>query len=76
MSLALGKKIMVVRRLKRFTQRRLAENIGISISQLSIIERGRKFPQTELIVKIADTLGVSLHEFFILPENIKRHALL
>ncbi len=76
MSLALGKKIMIVRRLKRFTQKRLAESIGISISQMSIIEQGRKFPQTDLIVKIADTLEVSLNEFFILPESMKKHALM
>ncbi len=76
MSFALGRKIMVIRRLKRFTQKRLAESIGISISQLSIIERGRKFPQPELVVKIANTLGVSLNEFFILPESVKKHALM
>ncbi len=75
MSVALGKRIKAIRRLKGFTQQELADIIGISVSQLSCIERGGKFPKQELIMQIADTLNTSPYEFFILPENFKKYAL-
>ncbi len=75
MSVALGKKIKAVRRLKRLTQQDLADRIGISVSQLSCIERGSKYPRQEVIVEIADVLGMSPYEFFIMPEHFKKHAL-
>ncbi|HHX77322.1 MAG TPA: helix-turn-helix transcriptional regulator [Firmicutes bacterium] len=76
MSMALGKKIKAMRRLKRLTQRDLAQHIGISVSQLSCIERGRKSPSADVVLKIARALGVPLNEFFILPEKIKKHAII
>ncbi len=75
MSLAMGKKIKALRRLKRVTQQSLADNIGISVSQLSCIERGSKFPKQEVIMRISDYLGISPYEFFFLPEHLKKHAL-
>ena len=75
MSVALGMKIKAMRRLKRITQQELADSIGISVSQLSCIERGNKYPRQEIILEIADALGISPYEFFILPEHLKRHAL-
>ncbi len=75
MSVALGKKIKAVRRLKRLTQQDLADRIGISVSQLSCIERGSKYPRQEVIVEIADVLDMSPYEFFIMPEHFKKHAL-
>ncbi len=74
-SVALGRKIKAVRRLKRMTQQDLADRIGISVSQLSCIERGSKYPRQEIIVGIADVLNISPYEFFILPEHVQKHAL-
>jgi transcriptional regulator with XRE-family HTH domain len=75
MSVALGKKIKAVRRLKRMTQQNLADKIGISVSQLSCIERGSKYPRQEVLMEIAEILDISPYEFFILPDHIKQHAL-
>ena len=75
MSVALGIRIKAMRRLKRLTQHDLANGIGISVSQLSCIERGSKFPRQDIIVKIADYLEISPYEFFLLPEKLKKHAL-
>ncbi len=75
MSLSLGRKIKAMRRLKCVTQQELAQSIGISVSQLSGIERGRKYPKSELILKIAETLKVSPYEFFMIPDNIKKYAI-
>ena len=75
MSIALGKKIRAMRRLKRLTQQNLADIIGISVSQLSCIERGSKSPSEEIIVQIAEILGISHYEFFILPDSYKKYAL-
>lgn len=67
MSLFLGKRIRGLRRLKRFTQQSMSEKIGISVSMLSNIERGKKYPSYDLIAKIAKTLQVPQEELFVLP---------
>lgn len=69
MSLFLGKRIRGLRRLKRFTQQSMSEKIGISVSMLSNIERGKKYPSYDLIAKIAKTLQVPQEELFVLPES-------
>ncbi len=71
----IGSKIKAMRRLKCTTQQQLAQAIGVSVSQLSSIERGNKIPNSDMIFKIAKTLDVSPNEFFIIPENIKKHAI-
>ncbi len=69
MSLFLGKRIRGLRRLKRFTQQSMSEKIGISVSMVSNIERGKKYPSYDLIAKIAETLQVPQEELFVLPES-------
>lgn len=69
MSLSLGKRIKGLRRLKRFTQKSMSEELGISVSMLSSIERGKKYPSHDLINKIAEILQVPLEELFVLPEG-------
>ncbi len=74
MSELLGRRLRALRRLKRLTQQELAVNIGISVSMLSSIERGGKYPRVELIKKIAKVLDVSLEELFVLPESLQEHS--
>ncbi len=69
MSLFLGKRIRGLRRLKRHTQQSLAEELDISISMLSNIERGKKYPNYEMIKKFAEILQVPLEELFVLPDE-------
>ena len=76
MSLAMGSRIRALRRLKRMTQQQLAQHIGISVSQLSVIERGLKKPNSQQLEKIAVALKVSREEFFLLPDKVKKHSLM
>lgn len=48
----------------KVTQRELAGKAGISVSFLSMIERGERAPHLETLTKIAEALGVPLMEFF------------
>ena len=51
-----------VRRLrakKRMSQKALADKIGISVSYVSMLERGQRSPPLETIEKMAKALGVT-----------------
>jgi transcriptional regulator with XRE-family HTH domain len=50
-----------VRRLRakrKFSQKALADKIGISVSYVSMLERGQRSPPLETIEKMAKALGV------------------
>ncbi len=74
MSELLGRRLRALRRLKRLTQQELAEEIGISVSLLSSIERGSKYPRLELLKKISRVLNVPLEEMFVLPGALREHS--
>lgn len=59
----LARRIRAFRKLKGMTQQSLAEQMGISLAMLGMIERGTRVPTEEQLVKIADTLVISLAEF-------------
>lgn len=59
----LARRIRAFRKLKGITQQSLAEQTGISLAMLGMIERGTRVPTEEQLVKIADTLVISLAEF-------------
>ncbi|NLZ39038.1 MAG: helix-turn-helix transcriptional regulator [Firmicutes bacterium] len=67
----LGRRLRALRRLKRLTQLELASEVGISVSMLSTIERGVKYPRVDLIKKFARVLNVPLEEFFVLPDSVQ-----
>jgi transcriptional regulator with XRE-family HTH domain len=46
----------------------LAEKANISMTFLSEIERGNKWPSSETLQKLADSLGIEVYELFR-PEN-------
>ncbi|NLX91499.1 MAG: helix-turn-helix transcriptional regulator [Firmicutes bacterium] len=77
-TVALGKRIKALRRLKRMTQQQLAEKLDLSPSLLSNIERGIKEAQPELLEKMAATLNVPREEFFLLsmPITLSRKQVL
>jgi transcriptional regulator with XRE-family HTH domain len=50
-----------VRRLrsrKRLSQKTLADKVGISVSYVSMLERGQRSPPLETVEKVAKALGV------------------
>ena len=62
----LGRRIRDLRtqRAERWTQEDLSERAKISVSFLSMIERGERVPHVETLAALAEALGVSLAELF------------
>lgn len=60
----LGKRIQQERKKRGLTQEKLAEGVGVSNNFISYIESGKKAASLKTIKKIADVLGVSVHELF------------
>jgi transcriptional regulator with XRE-family HTH domain len=48
-----------------FSQAKLAEKVNVSTHHIAMIELARNFPTSELMERIASTLGVRIHELFI-----------
>ena len=57
-----GRRIKAFRKLKGYTQVSFAEAIGMSVTNLGEIERGRKQPTVEQLTKITEQLGISIEE--------------
>ncbi|AEH46155.1 helix-turn-helix domain-containing protein [Parageobacillus thermoglucosidasius] len=57
-----GRRIRAFRKLKGYTQERLAKELGISVSTLGEIERGNRLPTEELVQQIAERLNISVEE--------------
>ncbi len=64
---ALGTRIRKLRQsgAKKLTQEDLAEQADISVSFLSMIERGERAPHIGTLLRIAAALGVSIGELFL-----------
>jgi transcriptional regulator with XRE-family HTH domain len=60
----LGRRIKQLRRRRGYTQERLAERMDINAKYLSSIERGVENPTLDLLVRLAHSLEVDLHELF------------
>lgn len=58
----LGPKIKVLRRREGWTQKRLAEGIGISPSYLNLIENGKRPLPAHLLIKLTAILSIDLAE--------------
>jgi len=71
----LGRNIKFFRYRKEYSQADLAEKVDISITFLSNIERGLKYPKPDIITRIADGLEINVYELFkndIIPEDNKK----
>ena len=62
----LGKNIKIFRARRGLSQADLSEKADISIPFLSNIERGIKYPQPDMLAKIANALGVEVNVLFII----------
>lgn len=71
----LGKKIgrrireLRTQRQDRWTQEDLAERAKISVSFLSMIERGERVPHVETLASLAEALSVPLSELFSVADG-------
>lgn len=62
--LELGKRIKAKREKKNLSQLRLAYKCEVAKSYISELENGKRNPTVKTLIKIADTLGVTLGELF------------
>jgi XRE family transcriptional regulator, regulator of sulfur utilization len=60
----LGQRIRHLRRIRGYTQERLAERMDINPKYLSSIERGEENPMLDLLIRLAKGLRVELYELF------------
>lgn len=67
--LAIGSHLREARNIAKLTQEQLAEKVNVSTTYISDIERGAKFPSLSLLIKLANTLGISTD--FILRGEIE-----
>ena len=62
---SIGPRIAELRRRARYTQRQLAEAVGLNpLTAISKIERDERFPRGPTLHKLAYALGVPIEEFF------------
>ena len=66
---ALGHTIKVARTDLGIERAELAERAGISYSYLAAIENGQKQPSTEVLLALAEALGLRSHELLESAEN-------
>lgn len=60
----LGKRLYQARHAIGLSQRALAENVGVSAMMISKYERAQAFPSSEVLLALADALGVRTEYFF------------
>jgi transcriptional regulator with XRE-family HTH domain len=60
----LGRRIQFYRKQRQLSQAALAEKADISITFLSKIERGLKYPTSDTLSGITNGLGVEVYELF------------
>ena len=59
-----GNRIKERRRQKRYTQKKLSNDLGISTAYMSRIERGSGHPNLKRLIQISEVLDVPLGYFF------------
>lgn len=59
----LGNKIRDLREKHGMSKMQLAEQLGVTLPAVYHLERGIRKPSFEVLVKLADTFGVSTDEF-------------
>jgi transcriptional regulator with XRE-family HTH domain len=62
--LIIGSRVRAIRKQKRLSIRSLAENCGISVNTLSLIENDRTSPNINTLKSLANGLGISMLAFF------------
>ena len=55
---AFGPVLRKLRREKKLTQDQLSEMVGAASPYISMLESGHKYPNLEMVFKLADALGI------------------
>ncbi|SLM29790.1 putative Transcriptional regulator, XRE family [Desulfamplus magnetovallimortis] len=64
----IGARIQRIRKMKGFTQDKLAEYVNISPKYLSSVERGKENPTLNTLISLSESLDSDLDEFFNLVQ--------
>jgi transcriptional regulator with XRE-family HTH domain len=56
----IGQRIKAIRKMKRISQAELAEATELSVNYISCIETGKRHSSLDVLIRIADELGVSV----------------
>lgn len=64
MKTVFSKKVRSARRLKAFSQQKLADEIGVSKNMISKYEKGESIPSSPVLIKLANVLQLSPDFFF------------
>ncbi len=59
-----GDNVLRIRQARRLTQEHLAERAGVHRTQITLIERGRRQPGIETVIRIAGALEVPVESLF------------
>lgn len=59
-----GQRVKELRKSCGLTQEELAERVEVSKDYIGLIERGLRSPSLQVIEKIANSLGVTIHVLF------------
>jgi transcriptional regulator with XRE-family HTH domain len=54
-----GEKLSILRKKQGLTVRQLGEMLSVHNTYISQLEKGRRIPNAEMILRIADTFGVT-----------------
>lgn len=71
----LGARIKELWKLKKLSQEKLSEEIGIDPKHLSRIEVDRSYPSLDTLEKIAKALGFEIKDFFEFVKEMKTKEL-
>ncbi|MCP4049758.1 MAG: helix-turn-helix transcriptional regulator [bacterium] len=64
-TLTFGEKLMLLRKKKSISQKKLAELLGIAIQNMPRYEKDDYLPKPEILIKLADIFGVSIDYLLI-----------
>lgn len=64
----IGKKIKFLRETNNMSREAFCEEVGISLSALSMYETGQRIPRDEIKLKIARCLKTSIETIFLLSK--------
>ncbi len=64
-----GARLRYLRTLRNMTQAELADKVGLSLRQISRIERGSSSPSFSVMEKLGQVLDVSMVSLFLFPDQ-------
>lgn len=70
-----NKRLREIRMKRGFTQQRLADSVEIALRSYQCYETGTRTPCYDLLIRIADTLDVSLDYLMGRDDFMKAHAI-